>query len=348
MGFVRYFSHEFVEKSELSCSEASKVSHFRDNYDDQSRLARHEKVDFSGKVLSRSDFRYSKNFLSSVDFDGDGKLIGRSYSLMDETGSWYAQSKTILDDKGNVIYPVRYQKQPNRLGIMGARNIHPDSDFNQVFLGLKGQEMQLNLPKKNELLYIDNAHLRKSIEDMGISMSIMHGPDLDVFHQEFCETLGWIRGNYGIDTLTLHPLRGDFENAMERFGQNKEELEGLGMKLSYENLCATDRWLKHPEEIMDVPYNFIGSTIDISHLNPNTDLMSLEEKVFEKLDVVHLSNINGGQKHSPYREGIFPVKNFLCALKSDGYRGKIILEYAPQFRDRLGDDIIRLREFFGV
>jgi sugar phosphate isomerase/epimerase len=76
--------------------------------------------------------------------------------------------------------------------------------------------------------------------------------------------------------------------------------------------------------------------------------MSLEERIFPKLRVVHLNNRTSKHTDLPYRKGSLPVKNFLQALKSDGYKGYIVMQYAPEFKEKEIDDVLRVRELFGV
>ncbi len=348
MSNVRYFEHEFIDKSETSSDKVRGKDHYRGTFDEYQRLVRHEKVDGSGKVLQTTDFRYSKNFLSAVTSDSEGKVKSRHYDLFGDKLSWYSPTRVIFDSDGQVVYPIKTKPEPKKLKVMAARKVSPDMDFYENFKDLEGQEIQLDLPRRKDMLYIDNEKLRKTFKDLGITVKLMHGPDMDIFQEDFAAMLGWVRGNYGIDTMVLHPWRGDFENATALFEEKRDELGGLGLKLSYENLSnATDRWIKNPEDVMKVEPPFITTTLDISHLHPTTDLMSLEEKLFPRLDVVHLSNVDGCKRHVPYREGTFPTQEFLGALRSKGYKGYIVLEYTPEHKDKLLTDLHKVREFFG-
>ena len=305
-------------------------------------------IKYQNNSLPRKMEFNGQDFISTAYCDNDGEVITRTYELKNnDKKSIYSNSKTIFDKYGQVISPIKTKNEPlDKVRILESRSITSETNPYKLLEGLDGQEIQLSLPRKRDLLYLDNKELRSALKEKNVKVKLMHGPDVDVFYKDFAAMIGWIRGNYGIDTLTLHPSRGNFENAMELFDEKSKELGGLGLNISYENINDKKRWLEYPQKISSVNHKFISSTLDISHLHTDTDLLDLMEKVFDKLRVVHLNNIKDGKKDCPYKEGVFPVQEFLGFLKSNDYKGYIVLEYRPEYRDRIKEDLGRLREFF--
>jgi len=308
-----------------------------------------DKIIDKKKDLSSERKVKGQDFISTVYHDKNGEVIERNYELKEHNErSIYSNRKTVFDKYGHVISPIITKNEPLKgVKILESKSINSETNPYKLLEGLEGQEIQLSLPKKRDLLYLNDKELRNALKEKDITVKIMHGPDIDIFCKDFASMLGWIRGNYGIDTLTLHPSRGSFESAMQLFDENNKELEGLGLNISYENIKDKDRWLKSPEMITSINNHFISSTLDISHLDSNTDLLDLTEKIFDKLRVVHLNNVIGGEKDCPYREGRFPVREFLGFLKNNDFKGYIIMGYSSAYRGKSRDDIDRLREFFG-
>ena len=337
---MRFFRHQFVDESEISSSEAEGTAHFKDTYRDGA-LTKHEKVDANGHTLKTTTFRPYKNAISASQHNENGELENTSYEFPKVS---FEPKRVIFDDKGQVVYPITTELKPEKLRVLEARSIGPSTDLYGALSGLEGQEIQLNLPRRRDLYRVDNAELRKALSDRGIKVALVHGPDVDVFHEDFVPCLAWIRGNYGVDTATLHPARGDYTQAMSLFTEKQAEIARFGMDLAYENLDANGRWLSYPGQLAEAELPFLKETLDLSHLDDRTDLIALEERLFEGLRVVHVSNVRGGEKHLPFREGSLHVDDFLRALKADGYKGSVVLEYAPEHRHKIQEDKERVME----
>ncbi|MBS3137745.1 sugar phosphate isomerase/epimerase [Candidatus Woesearchaeota archaeon] len=253
----------------------------------------------------------------------------------------------IFNGKGNVIYPIATNPSLRRKSkVLANRRIGLDLDYYKTFNDLKGESVHLLLPRERELYQIEHKVLRKYFKEDGIDVRLVHAPYIDVQKDEFLGVIAYIRGNYGVDTITLHPAKGTVSVINEYFEKNKV-FPCLGVRLAFENLDVTDdRWLNYPEQIMDISSPQVGLTLDVSHLNQDSDLFDLVERIFQKLFVVQISNKSGNRKDLPYREGEMNVQGLLSVLKSNGYNGDLVLEYAPEFKEQEIDDLKRLQDFF--
>jgi sugar phosphate isomerase/epimerase len=338
---IRYFRNSFIEESEISAEEVNGITHFRDTFDGEGKILKHEKISPASLILSTSIYFHHKFYDIVKHFNELGELFNISYKF-DQVESYFRPSSVDFNTEGQVTYPIQSSERVNGIEVLESRTIYPDINLKN----LSNQSVQIITSKKNALFQPDYNHIRRVLKNRDLTTPLVHGPDSDIFHNDFLGVLAWIRGNYGCDTITLHPTRGEFYRAIELFNENRDDIDALGVNLSYENVDAKNRWFNSPDELIQVDLPFISSTLDISHLPHDVDLMSLEERIFPKLRVVHLNNRTSKNKDLPYREGSLPVPEFLSALKSDGYKGYIVMQYAPEFKEKERDDLERLRDFF--
>lgn len=293
--------------------------------------------------------RHLGDIVEKCSYNQTNDLVGTCYDFSRITSIATPNScYVIFDNNGNVIYPIKSEAKTcsRQVKILPSRKIKLNINFDKEFEALKGQQFHLIMPRQREMYMLDHEILRSFMAEYDINVGLVHGPGADIFHSDFIGAVAFIRGNYGVDTITLHPSKGDYTNAKILFEKEQEAITRLGVKLAYENMDANDRWLSYPEQITDMNLPFMGLTLDLSHLPVDTDLVSLVDKVFGKLDVVHLSNQRAGETHLPYRKGTMNVQGFLDALKANGYNGYIVLEYGQGHQEQREEDFKRLQDFF--
>ncbi|MBI4453192.1 sugar phosphate isomerase/epimerase [Candidatus Woesearchaeota archaeon] len=293
--------------------------------------------------------RHLGNIVEKCSYNQGNDLVNTCYDFSNITSIATPNScYVIFDNKGNVIYPIKSEVKTGsrQVKILPTRKIRLNIDFDKEFEDLKGQQVHLIMPRQREMYMIEHEILRNFLGEYDVNVGLVHGPGTDIFHPDFIGAVAFIKGNYGVDTITLHPSEGDYTNAKTLFEQEQEAITRLGVKLAYENMEANDRWLSYPEQITDMNLPFIGLTLDLSHLPANTDIVALVDRVFGKLDVVHLSNQGAGKTHIPYRQGTMNVHGFLYALKANGYKGYIVLEYGQGHHEQREDDLKRVQDFF--
>jgi hypothetical protein len=341
---IRYFSSAFVSQSETSQKESEGKPHFREYFDCNGKRIRFEEVTSTGDVSESIEFKHLNDFLVSCAYGKDKKLKSVSYDLTGNKNIF--ENSRVQFAGGKVIYPIKSVKEENGSVIIQSLSISPGIDYKEI-AKFENQEAQLYMPRKRDLFCIDFKLLREYMKELNITAKLAHGPDSDIFDENFLGTVAWIRGNTGIKTITFHPSKGNYGAAVNILDEKSKDLEMIGAEISYENMDANDRWLKSPEELLNLNIPFVSATLDISHLAQSTDLLALEERIFPKLRVVHLSNTDGNRKHLPYREGIFPVQEFLRKLKADKYKGFIVFEYSEEYKEKEKEDIRRVKEIFG-
>ena len=341
---VKFLRVSLIKDSEISLDEALGTNHYRATYDN-GNLVKHETIDPEGNVLNTSCYEHHNGYIKGTFFNENMQLRGVTYSF--EEDNIFKESAVSFDANGQVRYPQPSRKRKKKLEILKSVRLIPSNNYHQEFENEANSSIQLYFPRKKDIFRIDHADARKALADLKIDVPLIHGPNMNFNNPDFIPHLAWIRGNYGNDIITIHPDKGNFGSTAQYFKENDEEISRLGLRLAYENMDARDRWFVNPEQLMFLDSENVGLTLDLSHLEHGTDLLDLEERIFDKLDVVHLSNRTRTKKHLPYREGDLPVQAFLQSLRSKEYQGKIVLEYSNKHKEQEEYDTQKLKDFFG-
>jgi sugar phosphate isomerase/epimerase len=333
---IRLFEHDTDRSTQLTSTKATGRKHFRFIYED-GKLILKEKLDSSGLVTERTAYNHVRDFIHARHFDHRNRITNVSYQL-NVPGK---EAKVVFDTRGQVISPIQTQPETPELEVMVSLRLDPD--FEESARQVAGQNIQLYLPRLRELYGLDNNRIRGILSDLEIGVSVIHSPAIDVTRDDFVANLAWMRGNYGADTLVLHPQRGSYGVAKAQLEAKGQEIREIGVDIAYENLDTNERWLTDPRQIVEMGLPYVSSTLDLSHLPASTDLIALTDQIFEKLSVVHLSNQSGAEKHMPYRQGSMPVEEFLRMLRDRKYTGRIVLEYKKEYREEELRDVDRVR-----
>ncbi|MBT4540571.1 sugar phosphate isomerase/epimerase [Candidatus Woesearchaeota archaeon] len=294
-------------------------------------------------VEGKNESRKLGKASETVFFNEDGSVKSISYDF-DKLVPKGFQSRVLFDANGDVIHPIKSTEIEEKLRVLSTGKISRNMDYDFEFDAHKGEDVHIYMPQGKEMYGLEHYIIRRFLDEDNINPTLIHGPGVDVTHREFLGALAFMKGNYGADTITLHPLKGDYGIVKEKLEACHDDIARLGVKIAYENMDAKDRWLTFPQEIVQMDLPNIGLTLDTSHLSSDTDLSALLDQVFEKLLVVHLSNQSGGKKHLPYNSGEMNLPGFLSALKSNGYKGSVVLEYRDQYQDQVNDDIKRVQD----
>jgi len=84
--------------------------------------------------------------------------------------------------------------------------------------------------------------------------------------------------------------------------------------------------------------SFLKLTFDTSHLDMPEKCIEKFDEVFDKVAVVHLSDCNSNQ-HQPLGSGCVPYQEFLKHLQAVDFQGFVVLEYMPEYEERLIEDV---------
>lgn len=303
----------------------------------------------SSKQNSSSPMRERKlgDIIETTFCDGEGNFscIGYDFSKVSDPSIW-AESSVLFDANGEVIYPVKLERKQRELKIVLSRKLSSQLNYPEEFGDCNGKPVNLYMPRKREMFQLEHKVLRRFFKQDDIEIALVHAPAVDVAQNDFLGVIAFIRGNYGVNTITLHPGKTSSYQAMKFFEEEADSLTRLGVTLAYENLTANDRWMQHPEDILGFNFPFVGLTLDVCHLELGVDLGGLIEKVIEKLHVVHLSNKQGNKHDMPYRQGALDTSRLLSALRSNNYQGYIAVDYAQEYKDQEIKDVLKLQEFF--
>lgn len=342
MDEIRYYRQFPDASTELSLGQAAGTPHFRASYE-LGRVSSLEKIEADGTIAEKTLFRQMRDFTQERYFKGQDSSTGVGYALQHGTD---AAEKVLFDTNGNVIYPVKTKPSPEKVEVLARVTLHKDLGTDHFLDSLAGQNVELYLPRSREFFSFDHRNLMREINKRSITPSVAHSYHMDVTDPDFLGNIAWIRGNYGVGVITIHPSTNNYAAVMGALHAKADDIQAIGAKLSFENLEANDRWLKYPEQIMDMGLPFVSCTLDLSHLPAATDLEGLADRLAQYISVVHLSNQSGGKTHLPYRKGEMHIEEFLQRLKSNGFTGKFVLEYSPGHTEEKREDARRIRRLF--
>lgn len=343
----RFFKKEFIEHSEISEEETKGISHYRDTYE-REKIIKHEKIDKSGNAIKITDFEYLNDFIYSRHKDIKKGDLNIAYTIKKDKTKFYKNRRVIFNKNGEVFYPISSKKEKDKkIKILDSINIYPDMDL-EILKKYKDKKVQLSLPKKRDIYRLNNKKIRNKLNDNNIDVKLAHGPEIDIFEKDFIANLAWIRGNFSIDTITIHPKKGSYGSAIDLLKEKEDKLKEISTDIAYENIDSDKSWFKYIECLPFDDLSNIKATLDISHLDPNSDIEKIIGELGKNLKVIHLSNIQKNKKHLPIDLGeynLYPILNLLKDKKFDGY---LVLEYLPEYKEKEIKDTQKLREFFEV
>lgn len=180
------------------------------------------------------------------------------------------------------------------------------------------------------------------LKDNNISINAIHLP-FDILRRYSHHMIEWIEHLYQITKTTkfiIHPNKNiiEFINFWI-FNQSKKEMPEY--KLYIENFqWRKKKIMRTPLDIVEycIQYpNYLGLCLDTSH----TEEIWFESKIMRTLlkhsSLIHLSNRYGKMSHMPFNigKGNLNLISFVNNLKYTGWSGDIILEYMPQYNNKL-------------
>lgn len=238
--------------------------------------------------------------------------------------------------------------------ILASKFLYPKDlpNLKDVLAPFKDMSIQVSFFQRRDFLLIDHEHIKEVCNSLNISIPAVHAPTVDVFHQEFLETINRIKEVYGVGIITIHPQKGESIEAMKKFEEYAKAIEDLQVTLAYENFpsyTAKRKWINQPAE-MHSKFNlpFLALTFDTSHLDEPANCVEEFDKVSEKVVIVHLSDVSEGKEHLPLGMGCVPYKKFFNHLKTKNFSGFVVIEYMEEFEGKLIEDAKKLAVEFGV
>ncbi|NQT22452.1 MAG: hypothetical protein HQ579_03320 [Candidatus Omnitrophica bacterium] len=147
----------------------------------------------------------------------------------------------------------------------------------------------------------------------------------------------------GAKTITLHPnnINKDEEPQKEAL-RNLEYFTGLyssDIVFCIETFEGKRR-IFTPDETLT--FN-LPMTLDTSHIKDNEKIWSLLKRYKKNIMNVHLSAREGSKQHLPIDSFCRDVVSYLIECK---WSGDVILEYLPEFHDRLTEDLESLKKIY--
>ena len=213
----------------------------------------------------------------------------------------------------------------------------------------KNTAIQLSFFQKRDFFQTDHEHVKEICTSFNISIQTVHAPTVDVLNHDFMNIMEAIRNIYNINLITIHPQKGDSILAMAKLEEYANAIEDLGITLAYENFPSSvgrRKWICLPGEMyLKFELPFLRLTFDASHLDSPKDCIEEFDSVADKVAIVHLSDNDGKNQHQPLGTGNVPCRQFIRHLKDMDFQGPVVIEYMPEYQDKLIEDV---RKFAAV
>ncbi|MEM2925816.1 MAG: TIM barrel protein [Methanocellales archaeon] len=191
--------------------------------------------------------------------------------------------------------------------------------------------------------------LKQSLRELNIKVCSVHAPTIDVFDEDFLDVLRFIKREYEVELISLHPQRGNRELAMAKLSELAGEINEIGVILAYENFPSSSyKWIARARDMYSA-FNmpFLKLTYDTSHAEVENSLSEVEF-CLRKIEAIHLSDQIKGDEHLPIGTGRYPVFELLSLLKVKQYSGCIVLEYMPWYEELLREDVKKVEAFLSI
>lgn len=238
--------------------------------------------------------------------------------------------------------------------ILASKFIYPEDQNNltEALKPFKDTAVQSAFFKKSDFNRLNHQHIKDACAFLNIDVSTVHAPTVDVFDAGFLEVIGKIKNIYGVNVVSIHPQKGDFNLAMNKLGEYAEVFEDLGVTLAYENFPSSagrKKWIHLPKDMYDkFEPPFLKLTFDTSHLDNPENCIEEFDAVCDKVAVVHLSDYNEGKQHQPLGTGCVPYEEFVRHLKEKRFDGFVVLEYMGEFENRVMEDLRSLNDLIAI
>ncbi|MCS7193215.1 MAG: sugar phosphate isomerase/epimerase [Candidatus Kryptonium sp.] len=189
--------------------------------------------------------------------------------------------------------------------------------------------------------------LANLLREWGTKVLSVHAPQGKLTDPDFPKwamEVGWFAALIGVKEITLHPSR--CPNEAERL-MWQEEIVHILKQL--QAVCEVTFALETFEgkKRLFTPYDIIHyglpMVLDVAHIHNHSDVMSIIEQYHASIVTVHLSAKGEEKHHLPIDEECLEVVEKLQEYR---WEGNIILEYLPEYHNRLEEDLNLLREMF--
>lgn len=235
--------------------------------------------------------------------------------------------------------------------LLVSKFLYPDyTNLKEVLFPFRDLNIQLAFFKKKDFFKFDHKNIIDICNSLNIKIPIIHAPCIDIFDEEFLKILEFIKDIYKIKLITIHPQEGDAKSALKKLEELGPTIKRLDLILAYENFPKTTqkrKWVNLPKDMYE-KFNlpFLKITFDTAHLDEPANCLNELGQIFDKVEVIHLSDKNSKFHHLPLGEGILPYKKLLDYLKEKNYNGFLVLEYLDEFQDKLIRDFKEISKIF--
>lgn len=229
--------------------------------------------------------------------------------------------------------------------LSASKFIYPSNLTNLIdtLLPFSGFPIQLAFFQRRDFLTMEHKKIKDCCDELKIDIISVHFPTVDVFHDDFLDTLKIIHQTYNVNIITIHPQKCEREIALGLLRKYAQQISDRHIVLAYENFpafTANRKWINSVKDmytLFDLP--FLRITFDTSHLDKPNQAFDELQSVIDKVAVVHLSDKKDKKGHLPIGYGAVPAREILRYLDSIKFSGPVVLEYLSKYTTQLIDDI---------
>lgn len=214
------------------------------------------------------------------------------------------------------------------------------------------KNIQLSLYKM-ELFSTNKDQILKSLDENNTNVRVLHLP-IDCLRFESRNVFDLItlfKEKYQCRRFVIHPNRGINEFVYKYVAENKFR----DAILCIENFPYKKRKvIRTPIEIIELCSKFLNirMTFDTSHADKIWFSHMILPTILKYTEVIHLSNRNEIEKkqHLPINspEGDLNINKFLNDLKMNRWDGDVVLEYMPEYSNKLEKNAIFVKRLLGL
>lgn len=234
--------------------------------------------------------------------------------------------------------------------ILASKFIYPEEQRNlaEVLSSFKEMGIQLSFFKHQDFFKMRHNFIKEVCDSLNINITTVHAPTVDVFDEDFLEVIEEIKRIYKTSLISIHPQKGELSLSLAKLKDYAKIFAELEVILAYENfpsIVGKRKWICTPSQMHSYfNLDFLKLTFDTSHLDSPSDCIQEMSEVFDKVAVIHLSDKDRAKEHLPLGSGCVPYQKFIEYLKRRRFSGPLVLEYMPEYEDRLIEDVKRLKD----
>lgn len=263
---------------------------------------------------------------------------------------------------------------------LGVRAQYPENnefnwyDFIKPYSKLCSLEVAFFDPRDYPKAFLENVEINdviKPVKALEINVCSVHMADQNLREEirdsqgnfiEHCFTKVFektieIAKNLECSNIVIHPEKGD-NKVFEKYEKFLDDtLEQNNLNLCWETFESGRRLFSGFENMFEYCKTKSRHKVcyDFSHVHLNQeDTLKFLDANLDLIKIFHVSNRSQEYRrnsvHLPieHKEGDLNFREIFSFLKQKNYSGSIVLEYLPQYHEKMAGDIVKIKDYLKV